>query len=74
MVVSDSGSSASILGAAGIPFRNGDHFDLAKKLELLMDDPGLRERTIMAGEEVLKRYHPDTVMSQILDFYASLLS
>lgn len=74
MVVSDSGSSASILGAAGIPFRNGDHFDLAKKLELLMDDPGLRERTVMAGEEVLKRYHPDTVMSQILDFYASLLS
>jgi len=74
MVVSDSGSSASILGQAGLSFRNGDHQDLARKLRMLLEDGVLREQTVQAGEQVLRRYHPDTVMEQVLRFYDDLFS
>ncbi len=74
MLVSDSGSSAAILGKAALSFTNGDESDLAKRLQLLLDDEMLRRLTAQAGEEVLRRYHPDTVMAQIMDFYGSLLS
>ncbi|HNX47298.1 MAG TPA: glycosyltransferase family 4 protein [Methanomassiliicoccales archaeon] len=74
MLVSDSGSSATILGEAALSFGNGDHSDLAKKLQLLLDDDELCQITARAGREVLGRYHPDTVMSQIMEFYGSLPS
>lgn len=74
MVVSDSGSASSILGPAGLSFRNGDPEDLAIKLQRLLDDDRLREQMIMAGEKVLSRYHPDTILSQVLQLYEELLS
>lgn len=74
MLVSDSGSSAEILGPAGLSFISGDEADLAHKLSALLDDDELRQVTTMAGERVLMRYHPDTVMSQVLEFYSELLS
>ncbi len=74
MLVSDSGSSAAILGKAALSFSNGDDKDLALKLQLLLDDDDLRHLTVKAGEEVLHRFHPETVMAQVLDFYDSLFS
>lgn len=74
LIVSDSGSSASILGPAGLSFASGDDRDLSLKLQTLLDDEGLRQRTVEAGAEVLQRYHPDTVMAQIIDFYGELFS
>jgi phosphatidylinositol alpha-mannosyltransferase len=62
------------LGPAGLSFRNGDPEDLAIKLQRLLDDDRLREQMIMAGEKVLSRYHPDTILSQVLQLYEELLS
>jgi starch synthase len=74
LLVSSSGSSASIIGPAGLSFKTGDEKDLADKLGALLADEDLRNRMAIAGEGVLQRYHPDTVMSQVLEFYGSLLS
>jgi alpha-maltose-1-phosphate synthase len=74
LIVSDSGSSASILGSAGLSFTSGDDKDLGLKMQSILDDEALRHRTIEAGADVLRRYHPDTILAQILDFYGELLS
>lgn len=74
IVVSDSGSSANILGNAGLSFTSGDDSELAERLRSVLEDDEMRKRIADAGEEVLQRYHPDRVMAQIMDFYRSLLS
>ncbi|MCG7843799.1 MAG: glycosyltransferase family 4 protein [Methanomassiliicoccales archaeon] len=74
LLVSDSGSSADILGPAGLSFISGDEVDLAHKLRTILDDDELRHLTMQAGERVLERYHPDAIMPQVLDFYRDQFS
>jgi glycosyltransferase involved in cell wall biosynthesis len=74
LLVSDSGSSADMLGRAGLSFVSGDEMDLAHKLSTMLEDDELRHLIIQAGEGVLQRYQPDTIMAQILKFYDELLS
>lgn len=46
-----------------------DYKILAKKIEILIKNPGLREKVSRKGIEEVKQYSWQTITSQILDFY-----
>jgi glycosyltransferase involved in cell wall biosynthesis len=49
VVVSDRGSLKEVAGDAGLLFRYGSHFDLAKKILLLLENPKLRAELGLKG-------------------------
>ncbi|XOB40928.1 MAG: glycosyltransferase family 4 protein [Candidatus Nealsonbacteria bacterium] len=46
-----------------------DYKSLAKKIEILIKNPGLREKVSSKGIEEVKQYSWQTITNQILDFY-----
>ena len=74
ILVSDSGSSAKILGEACLSFVKGDAKDLAGKIDLVLNDESIRKSITVSGWSVLQQYHPDIVIAKVLEIYGELLS
>jgi glycosyltransferase involved in cell wall biosynthesis len=75
IVASDSGASPEVLGDTGIIYRTGNIYELAEKLEMLINNNKLREEL---GEKAFKRalsqYSPEKITHQIIKEYEKLCS
>jgi glycosyltransferase involved in cell wall biosynthesis len=75
IVASDSGASSEALGDTGIIYRTGNIYELAEKLEMLINDDKLREELgKKAFERVLSQYSPEIITHQIIKEYEKLCS
>jgi len=70
--VSDSGSLPEALGRAGVYFNPDDPEDIAKKINLVLDDKSLRERLLKEGEEAIKKYNWEECAQKTLDLYNTI--
>jgi glycosyltransferase involved in cell wall biosynthesis len=75
IVASDSGASPEALGDTGIIYRTGNIYELAEKLEMLINDDKLREELgEKAFKRVLSQYSPEIITRQIIKEYEKLCS
>jgi len=73
IVASDSGASSEVLGDAGIIYKTGSIHELAKKLEMLINDEKMRnELGKKARKKALKNFSSATVTQQIINEYRNL--
>lgn len=76
LVASDAGAIPDIIqdGRNGLLFRSEDWNDLARQMERLLLDIGLRRRlATQAIEDVRKRYAPEIVAQSTLEYYLSVI-
>jgi glycosyltransferase involved in cell wall biosynthesis len=74
VIGSSSGAIPEVIGDAGLVIPEGDGAELAKAIERLRADDGLRERLVRRGyERVEGVYHYDVVMPATVHFYEQLL-
>ncbi len=73
IIVSKNGGLSECVGKAGETFVNGDHNDLAEKMEKLLKDEGLRKQQRNEAEYQISKFNPDLLVQEYIDLYQSLL-
>jgi len=75
-IVADAGGSRSLVkdGENGFLAKPKDASDTAKKVNTLLDDPGLRERMREAGSKFVKNFTWERVFDNLLQMYLKLLA
>jgi glycosyltransferase involved in cell wall biosynthesis len=59
-------------GPSSLYFNPGDHIELSKKINVVMNDGNLRSGMISAGKKYAKRFLPEIAASQMMDLYSQL--
>lgn len=73
VIGSDSGNIPNVIGDAGLIFKEGDPEDLAKKLDLLITDPGYRRKLAQKGKErALQIFTWEKIAKDTLGVYEEL--
>ncbi|MEM2174794.1 MAG: glycosyltransferase [Candidatus Micrarchaeia archaeon] len=74
VIGSSSGEIPEVIGDAGLVFKEGDCYDLSKKIELLMNDEQLRKELARKGRErVVKNYSWQKITVKLLQIYKNIL-
>jgi glycosyltransferase involved in cell wall biosynthesis len=74
VVGSDSGEIPSVIGDAGLVFPEGDSEQLARRIEALVDDPGLRHDMVERGRtRVRSRFTNDVLAERLRAIYDDLV-
>ncbi len=76
VVASDLGAFSRVLdgGAAGLLFRTGDSTDLARALDRVLSDDGVRRGLVDHAARVVRRYDWSAVTEQVLAVYEMALA
>jgi len=62
-------------GRNGLLFETGNGEDLADKIQMLRDDPALRDQLGQGGfDKVHNAYHPDTIYRQLMEVYQAVVA
>jgi alpha-maltose-1-phosphate synthase len=68
-IVSNMGSLPQTVGKAGLVFKSGDENDLARKIEILINDKALKLTLSNNTKDVIKQFNPDYVTAKIIEIY-----
>lgn len=74
VIGSSSGEIPQVIGEAGLVFPENDYLDLARKIEMLVNNQQLRKELAEKGRKrVLEKYTCQKIAEQLFDFYQKIL-